>query len=217
MRYHDRLGQSQVVTAVLLGGILVIGVSSMYTWGVPLLEKNQDANTLEDTLSSFETLGSEIESTARRGGSSQLTFNVNDGVLRVNPANNSLEYSITTRAAYVSTSGWVALNDNNMRGLVEGDYPDQYGVQGQDTPGIIVARARDTPDGYRTTYKLKFREMRDVDSEVSYQVDLQEDGNLDATGGTKKIVFSFDEEISDPGASSEGDELIRRLVNIRIE
>lgn len=214
---HDRLGQSQVVTAVLLGGILVVGISSAYTWGIPLLEKNQDASTLEDTLSSFETLGSEIESISRRGGGSQVTFNVGDGVLQINPENNSIEYAITTRAAYVSTSGWVSLNDNNMRGLFEGDYPDQYGVQGQDTPGVIIARARDTTEGYRTTYKLKFREMRDVDSGVSYQIDLQDDGNLEANGGTHEIVFSFDEEVSESGASTEGDELVRRLVDIRLE
>lgn len=217
MRYRDRIGQSQVVTAVLLGGILVVGVSSAYTWGVPLLEKNQDANKLEDTLSSFESLSEEIESTSLQGDSSQVTFNVGDGILRIKPENNSIEYSITTRAAYVSTEGWVSLNDNNMRGLLEGDYPERYGVQGQDTPGVIIARARDTSEGYRTTYKLKFREMRDVDRGESYQIDLQEDGNLDATGGTSQIVFNFDEERRDPSGSAEGDELVRRVVNIRIE
>lgn len=217
MRYRDRIGQSQVVTAVLLGGILVVGISSAYTWGIPLLEKNQDANTLENTLSSFETLGSEIESVARRGDSSQITFTVGDGILQVNPENNSIEYAITTRAAYVSTSGWVSLNDNNMRGLLEGGYPQQYGVQGQDVPGVIIARARDMTDGYRTTYKLKFREMRDVDAGESYQIDLQGDGNLEANGGTHEIVVSFDEERRESGASTEGDTLVRRLVDVRIE
>lgn len=217
MRYRDRIGQSQVVTAVLLGGILVVGISSAYTWGIPLLEKNQDANTLEDTLSSFETLSGEIESVARRGDSSQVTFTVEDGILQINPENNSIEYAITTRAAYVSTSGWVSLNDNNMRGLLEGEYPGQYGVQGQDVPGVIIARARDTTEGYRTTYKLKFREMRDVDAGENYQIDLQGDGNLGASGGTHEIVVSFDDEIRESGATSEGDTLVRRLVDIRLE
>lgn len=210
-------GQSQVVTAVLLGGILVVGISSAYTWGVPLLQKNQDVSNLQDTVSSLQDLEEEIVAVSQRGGSSEVSINVRDGFFEVLPENDTIVYTGTTNAAYVATGQWVPLNENDMNGVPEAGFGGGYGIQNQDRPGVLIARARQEGDEYQTTFKIVFRELQDLESNQGYKIDLVGDGNLEASGGTHNIVITQGEETTEQGASATNGPLERQQVQLRIE
>lgn len=210
-------GQSQVVTAVLLGGILVVGISSAYTWGVPLLQKNQDVSNLQDTVSTLETLEEEIESVGQRGGSSEVSMDVGDGFLEVDPEADTITYTTTTKAAYVATGQWVPLNDNDLNGVAEAGLGEGYGLQNQDRPGVLIARAEQQGEEFQTTFKIVFRELQDTDTNQGYQTDLIGDGNLEASGGTHDIVISRGEETTEQGASATNGPLERQQIQIRID
>ncbi|MDY6770905.1 MAG: hypothetical protein SV186_03025 [Candidatus Nanohaloarchaea archaeon] len=209
-------GQSQVVTAVLLGGILIVGISSAYTWGVPLLQKNKDVNKLQNTVSTFKKLEQEIESVAQRGGTGQIRFKVGSGFLRVSAENNTIIYTVTTNAAYVATGEWVPLNENDLAGIAVAGRGEGYGIRNQDKPGVLIANADYQGDNYQTTFKLVFRELQSLSSNKGYIIDLVGSGNLEASGGTHQIIVQQGDEVIEQGASATNGPLQKQRIKIRI-
>ncbi|MDY6777721.1 MAG: hypothetical protein SVU32_03585 [Candidatus Nanohaloarchaea archaeon] len=210
-------GQAQVVTAVLLAGIIVAGVSAVYTWGVPLLQKNQDIKSLQGSLDDLRQLESAIETVAQRGGSNEVSFAVNDGQLRVLPDDNAIVYSVRTKAAYVSTTEWVPLNENDMRGIEEANRSSAYGINGRDKPGVIIGKAFRQGEGYRSVYRLEFRELQDLNSDRGYIIDIQTTGDQEASGGTHQITIEKVNSITEEGASKTGGPLVRRIIRIQVQ
>lgn len=208
--------QSQVVTAVILGGIIIAGISSAYTWGLPLLRKAQDVDAVQGTLDSMNTLEREIASIAQRGGSSQVSFNIREGSLRVEPENNQIIYETITEAAYVSTGDWVALNENDMQGLEEAGLGDSYGIQGRDKHGIILARAISQGDQFLTTIKLKFRELEDTSTGTHFLFELENNGNLEASEGQHSVIIQQGDEIVEETGSKTDGRLVKQKILIRV-
>ncbi|MDY6773717.1 MAG: hypothetical protein SVS85_00830, partial [Candidatus Nanohaloarchaea archaeon] len=81
--YSDNSGQTQVLTAVLLGGILIAGVSGAYVWGLPILRKNQDVNSAEQSLSDMKELSRAVAAVASGGGSRTVPVRLADGSLNI--------------------------------------------------------------------------------------------------------------------------------------
>ncbi|MDY6789537.1 MAG: hypothetical protein SVV03_06275 [Candidatus Nanohaloarchaea archaeon] len=199
----SRKAQSGVVTAVIIAGILVAGISSAYTWGLPILRKQQDTEKLKSTLGTFEKLSNEIQKVARRGGSSKIEFDVGDGILKVNISDNAVVYSTITSAAYVSTQEWVPLNENDLNGIEEVGLESRTGTLGRDKPGIIIGKADLQGDEYRTEYRLEYRQLHDPGAESTQLIELEKQGNLQVTGGQHQIIVEKGgEEIREVGAVS---------------
>lgn len=212
-----RRAQAGVVSAVVLGGILVAGITSAYMWGLPLLQKNQDTDNLRTTLDQMRELSETIDSISRRGGSQQVSFNVGEGSLAIDTVDDTITYSISTSAAYVSTGGWVPLNEDDMSGIERIDNGTGYGIVGQDEPGVVIGRSRPEGENFRTTYTIAFRELVDLDARRGFKVDLVENGNLQVSGGTHNIVVRKDTDTVEPGASGLNSSLVRRQVLIGVE
>lgn len=210
-------GQSQVVSAVLLGGILVVGISSAYTWAVPVLQKNQDTDQLQSSLESMQELQQAVERVSTRGGSETVTMQLNGGLLSINPATNSVNYTIGSQAAYVATE-WVPLNENDMLGIGLVNNSEGYGIVTKDKPGVLIGKAVPRGDSYQTIYHLEFRELQDLNSDTGYLINLTDGGNLQKTSGTAQIVIEKqgqDQRLE--GQSKENGVLVVRNVGIRVE
>ncbi len=212
----ERKAQSGVVTAVILAGIMVAGISSAYTWGLPLLQKQQDTDKLESSLQKMNNIAGEIRKAARRGGSSTIEFDLGEGFLDINVSDNSISYSTVTSAAYVSPDSWVPLNENDMNGIKEAGLGGKAGTQGKDKPGVIIGKADLQGDEYKTTYKLKYRQLRDPSAGKAYLIQLERDGNLNAAGGEKKITIEKGGEEVIEGGGVTGEPLVVRKVLVRI-
>lgn len=210
-------GQSQVVSAVILGGILVVGISSAYTWAVPILEKNQDVDQLRSSIDSLRDLEQTIERVSTRGGSETIEMQTAGGILVVNPSNNAINYTIGSRAAYVSTSSWVPLNENDMLGVRLVGNGDSTGIATQDKAGVLVGRAMQQGDTYRNVFHLQFRELQSLNADTGYLINLTRSGNLQASEGTARIVVEDLGEQRLPGESAQGGPLVVRNVGIRVE
>lgn len=214
----ERKGQVGVVTAVLLAGLVIAGITSALTWGLPLLQKNQDTRTLQDSLDSMKGLAEEIEKVANRGGSTEYDMNLGSGSLYLNSQNNSITYTVNSRAAYVSTREWVPLNERDTRGIQLTGKGDSYGVAGQDTEGVLLGKADQRGEDYRTRYVIYFREVDDLDTDTGYQVDLQDtEGSSTVSGGRRTIRISKETEETLSGQSKRGGNLVRKKVRINIE
>lgn len=209
-------GQTQVLTAVLLGGILIAGVAGAYVWGLPLLQKNQDINSAKNSLSSMKELTSAISTVAQQGGSRSVTMPLGDGSLRISPENDTVTFQARTRGAYVATESWVPLNENDMQGIAEGGAGSGHGIRGDDKPGVLIGRAVLGDDAFVTTYRIAFRPMEDPTSGQTHSIDLVQDGRMDATNGKHTVVITQGEEVTESGAGIDGGTLQRQQVLIRI-
>lgn len=213
-----RTGQSQVVTAVILGGILIAGITAAYTWGVPILQKNQDIRNAEQSLDGMTRVSEAIADVAREGGARRVSVRLGDGGLVVRPDNETIQYQAFTRGAYVSTEDWTPLNENDMQGVngSTGEVTDGYGIRGSDRPGLLIGRAERADDQYVTFYRLIFRQLYDSDAGQTYQIDLVSNGNLQASGGERTVVFRREDQVVDAGAGVGGGPLYRTRILIRI-
>jgi hypothetical protein len=216
MSRSNRAGQSQVVTAIILAGILIAGITAAYTWGLPLLQKNQDKNTIESSLDQMKELSSTIDSISSRGGSRQVSFDLQSGSLEVNTAEDKIVYIANTRAAYVSTGTWVPLNnERNLQGISEVGQNGTYAVRGKDKPGVIIGKTERLPtDKYKTTFKLVFRPVEDLNTNKLHQIDLEGSGNLRASGGSHSIVIEQGDKVTDDLPS--GKPMVKQKINIQI-
>jgi len=208
--------QSQVVTAVILSGIVIGGVSSAYAWGVPLLQKAQDVDAMKSSVDSMSTMADEIESIARRGGSSQVSFNIQKGSLEIDAEENEIIFQALTKKSYVSNNDWVVLNENDMQGIEEGGLEDSYGIRGRDKPGVLIARAVPQGDEFLTTLKIDFRELRDTQTGTHTLIQLEDNGNLEASEGQHNVVIQRGDEVVEQGGSKTGSKLVKQQILIRV-
>src|SRR3989338_6960866 len=69
-------GQQEALSAILISGILIGVVGSVYFWGVPLIQKNKDISILESSEAFVRGLDVKIKSVANNGGRDQMSIPV---------------------------------------------------------------------------------------------------------------------------------------------
>ncbi len=215
-----RKGQVGVVTAVLLAGIIISGVTASLMWGLPLLEKEQDVRILEDSLDQMNVLAESIEEIALSGGSTTVNFEIDKGSLIINEDENMIEYGVTTDAAYVSKDDWAPLNQREVRGLdFEGSQTvndsESYGVSGTDKPGVILGLADYRGEEFNTRYRLAFRELNDLDTNEGFQIDLRVEGDMSVSSGSHTLYLESQGSETE-GVSRRGGPLEKRIVSISV-
>lgn len=211
-------GQSQVLTAVLLGGILVAGMSAAYVWGLPILQKNQDVNNAERSLADMKELSRAVSDVAAGSGSRTVEVNLADGALNVDTDDEMITYRTLTQGAYVSTRIWVPLNENDIQGVnrTTGQPSDGYGIRGVDEPALLVGKAEQSSSAFTSIYRIVMRPLLESNTGQTYQVDLVQDGNLQASSGQHTVVLRSGDRETDTGEGIDSGTLQRQEVLIRI-
>ncbi len=188
-------GQQQAVSAVLITGILIGVVASVYYWGVPIIQKSQDRYTLEKSEEFMAKLNERITEIANNGGRDRVTINV-PGILSIN--DGKLSFVIETQGTIYSGDAWISLTRS-------GCDPDVKGIWGTDSPQILCVRSDKAGEAkYITTHMLTYRELQKAVK--SYKIELA--GS--STGGEGHSVV-----IEKTGVTEEGS-LIKNVVNINI-
>ncbi len=211
-----RAGQSQVLTAVILGGIILAAITSAFLWGLPLIEKNQDVQTAQKTLGDVTDLSGAMEQVVQEGGSRSETVDLGSGTLRIDIDEDMLTYQTMHRGAYVSVGDWVPLNENDVQGVQGTDGSDGHGIRGVDRHGVLVGRAEPSGNEFFTTYRLAYRPLKAPNSDQTYQVDLVEQGSLQASGEQATITFERGQTEIEPGAGINNGPLHRIPLRIRV-
>ncbi|RLG15581.1 MAG: hypothetical protein DRN71_00870 [Candidatus Nanohalarchaeota archaeon] len=102
-----RKAQSQVLSIILISGILVTVVGATYMWGVPLIEKGRTSSDNELAESFMLLLKEKVDDVAETGEQRTLPVElIGDLELR---EDNSLTYTIVTRGLNIATTAWVPL------------------------------------------------------------------------------------------------------------
>jgi hypothetical protein len=94
--------QSQLISYLLLG-LIVVGLSvGIYEWGVPLIQKSQIKSTVDNIQSQLTSLAEAIPSVVQSRGSQTVTSNLPKGSLSI--YNNLIQYSFQTPVTYYNPS-----------------------------------------------------------------------------------------------------------------
>lgn len=153
-------GQSDIISIVLIIIIAIGLVSTAYTWGIPLIQKQQDTSLVERIASYFgndnvNSIQKKIVSVATNGGEEsfsedasgfwQLTPNSSSSVF-----NNSLSFTVFSRVSNIAVGSWTSLNGVSC--------PASAGNVGED-PYALCARADPIGNGFNVTYLVQFRPL----------------------------------------------------------
>jgi len=94
--------QSQLISYLLLGAI-VVGLSiGVYEWGVPLIQKSQIRSTVDNVQNQLTPLAEAISSVVQSRGTQTVTLNLPKGSISI--YNNLIQYSFQAPIIYYNPS-----------------------------------------------------------------------------------------------------------------
>ena len=195
-----------VITSILIVMIALGLTATAYTWGLPLIQKQQDTAVVGRVASYFDqnnqnSLPSSIEFIANNGGEQTFSMDVT-GIWVINPCstgelpscnpspsadfreNNSINFTFFSKVSNIATqAGFVSLTPGAT-------CPPSSGILGKDKSSVVCAKAETIHDGYQITYKVWFRELTEPATAKGYKIDLlkHETSSYKSTG--KKIKIS---------------------------
>ncbi|MBS3051418.1 MAG: hypothetical protein J4400_04695 [Candidatus Aenigmarchaeota archaeon] len=156
-------GQQEALSAVLISGILIGVVGSVYFWGVPLIQKNKDISLLETSESFMRQLDEKIRSVANNGGRDQIVIPV-PGILSFDGA--EVKLTIETQGTIYATDAEIPLGRNTLE-------QSGGGTWGIDDPVIFnVKSVKMGENNYRNEYTLIYIELRNEDSLRDFKIGL---------------------------------------------
>jgi hypothetical protein len=94
--------QSQLISYLLLG-IIVVGLSiGIYEWGIPLIQKSQIRSTVNNIQNQLNSLAGAIQFVVQSKGTQTVTLNLPKGSLNI--YNNLIQYSFQSPVIYYNPS-----------------------------------------------------------------------------------------------------------------
>jgi hypothetical protein len=191
----------QAISVILLTGILVVTVSSIYFWGIPLIEKNKDIALQENAENFMRNLAERIKYVANNPGREQLRFEI-DGVLRYD--GDSIELDVETKGTIYEAGGFIPLGKNDCSATT--------GTWGSNTPETLCVRSQLIGErSYLTTYRLSFPRL---DTAGADAFKIQMTGNPKQSGGSRTIILE-NKGISEGIEGSKN--VIRSLVSFDVQ
>ncbi len=215
----SRKGQSEVITFVLLGGVIVSLVGAAYMWGAPLTEKRSSLAEAESVKAFFDVLNKKITDMSQTctGTCVESVDIVPKGVFtafdsaqyykdlgpdKANEFNNSIILNVSAARSIYALDRWIGLNTGNVGGYAN------FGEK----EGVLMIRMIKNPAGnYESVYKLWFRE---VDStKKGFRVDFETGPVKSATTG--KITITYNGRFTIPNGAANGKDL--EISKIRVD
>jgi hypothetical protein len=189
-------GQQEALTVVLISGILISVVGSVYLWGLPMIQKSMDVSTLENSENFVMSLNEKIKYVANNGGREQLRITV-PGTVTFD--DGKMELSIETQGTIYATAAQIPLGKNYCTAT-----QGSWGINDPETLCVVSQKLGDNK--YVTKYELKYIELR-TQSIKSYKIMLV---GSTSSGGMDHMI-----NIENKGTSEENN-LINTIIEIKI-
>ena len=201
-------GQQEALSAVLISGILIGVVGSVYFWGVPLIQKNKDISLLESSEAFMRQLDEKIRSVANNGGRDSIVISV-PGIVSFD--GETIRLTIETQGTIYATDAEIPLGRNSASTLTQSGGA-LYGSWGVDDPVLFnVKSIKMGENDYRNEYTLTYIELRNSKSLRDFRIDLTGSG---ASGGQDKTIII--ESQGDVTTTAAGRTLVSSNVKILI-
>lgn len=206
-------GQQEALSAILISGILIGVVGSVYFWGVPLIQKNKDISLLESSEAFMRQLDTKIKSVANNGGRDQINIPV-PGI--VNFDGKIITFSISTQGTIYAADAQVPLGRNTDSSLqvdlTDPSNPVKYGIWGVDEATLlnVISRKLDK-NSYKNDYTLEYIELRNSKTLRDFKISPT---GPPASGGQDKTIII--ESLGDFTTIVNGRTLISSNIKISI-
>mgnify|MGYP001588458580 FL=1 len=161
-RFFSSKGQQQVLSVILITGVLIGVVGSVYFWGLPLIQKNRDISLQQNAENFMENTVERFKFVANHGGRERLQINVPGNVV-FDPSAKTLELTIETQGTSYETDTWIQLSKNGCT--------FETGRWGIDEPETLCVRSTKAGDTYVTVYRLNFLQLN-TETIISYKIDM---------------------------------------------
>jgi hypothetical protein len=188
-------GQQEVLTPLLFTGILIAVVGSVYFWGVPLIQKNQDITTLHKAEDFMKNLNEKIISVANTQGSDKIAieagtlhfFNVEgpDAMLRTGTGYITLD--LNTKGTIYS----VGMPIPFVRNQTCHTEPTYSCIMGRHEPQIMYASSQDLEGAYATTYYLSYRKLKENENQYAKTFQINLTGSNSTAGENHYVILEF--------------------------
>lgn len=167
-------GVAEALSAVIMTGVLIGVVGSIYFWGLPLIQKNKDISTLYSAERFMNELSAKITDVANSPGRQKLTINV-PGILNFD--GTQFQLTVRTDGTIYSTEGVIPLGRNECS-------PDK-GVWGIQDYATVCSSSKKADDKFDTVYTLKFIQLDTNPGIDSFKIAFSGRPNI---GGEKRVV-----------------------------
>lgn len=157
-------GQVEVVSAVLLTGIMISLVAVAYFWGLPIIQKQKDISKLEKAENIIKDLNKAIKEVANEGGRRKIATHV--------PGKLKFELGETDNITLTFKSQGSLMATNQTVYLV-GDKGAEAPVTAES--GVITALSEPTGGKYKIEVKLHYRNLTSAENET-YKIGLNNVG-----------------------------------------
>ncbi|MDI6721883.1 MAG: hypothetical protein QMD85_05795 [Candidatus Aenigmarchaeota archaeon] len=192
-------GQQQAISLIIISGILISIVSSVYYWGVPLIQKNMDIALLEDSEQLIRALNDKIKSVANNGGREKVAI-IGPGILRFEPVDGAFFYTVKSDGTIYATNAEIPIGRNACSA--------QSGEWGKKDSEVLCIKSTGEAK-YTTTYSLRY--IRMDSGSRSFMINLN--GERASSGEGHDIILEKKgaEEVSENGRS-----IVKTIVDVRI-
>lgn len=201
--------QTEVVTMVLITGIVISLVGTAYLWGAPLINKRTSIIEVDTGKEFVERLDKTIVDIANSGTGERI-LDIPNGILTVygnntdDPNNNSIVYDITTDQQMMFPGTVVFLSDTR----------DLVGVYGEVDPQIVTMTGVESNFIHGIQIKSHYRELdtEQANPQKGFRIIINEDAGV--LLGDSKVTVSFNKVETLPSRASNGGDLIVTHVNV---
>ncbi|MBL7206344.1 MAG: hypothetical protein ISS36_01955 [Candidatus Aenigmarchaeota archaeon] len=184
MKTKYRSAQTEVISVLMITGIIISLVGAAYMWGVPMIDKRTATTDLDIAEKFMLDLDKKIKEIANSGGG-EVSLEIPFGLLRVVPYdsadktgknNIALEY-ISKQPIVLGSQSY--LMTNNL------DEPAVYGSE----PRIIAISGESSGNGYLITLNAHYREL--YSGNDRFNIELYTDTGKTEKVGKDSVTISF--------------------------
>ncbi|WEL23238.1 hypothetical protein [Candidatus Nanohalovita haloferacivicina] len=160
-------GQTTAVSAILVTGLTIGAVASVYVWGSPILEKRESQAQVSNIEGNMVGLYDEIVSVKESGEGTitpyELSLSSSGSEIQsvtLDPDNDYINISVSTNGAAPYANRWSFLKGNTLQNITiePGAETGAYAIKGKDLPGVVMVKSLGSSASL-ITYRVEFRNM----------------------------------------------------------
>jgi len=198
-------GVEQIVSSVLLTGILIAVVTAVTAIGLPLLDKTRDASSLENSRNFMINLENSVKDVANNGGRVRIPVMV-DSDVSFDPDTQKIEMRMTTSGTIYDSEAQIPLGRNDC-GITKGKWQDNSPLT-LCVLSTCIEKAESGCRRYTIAYTLEPVELMVGQTIESKKIELQSAG-MQLGNQDSFIVL---EKLGDTGSDQK-----KTLVGVSIE
>jgi len=190
-------GQTNIISIIIIAGIIVALVGVAYSWSIPLLSKGEAQTTFQTATDFILALNKQIVDIANSGGG-EGSLDIPLGQVQIipfgsnDPRNNSIIYQFTVPQPLALNSSKTYIGGASYVDIAN----PTKGIFGESTPTIVSLEVNPQGTAYVATVQIVFRELVSKSPAIKgREIVLNQNTPNQILTGKSKITFAFNRNI----------------------